>query len=114
MSARHAKWILSCAFVALAIAPAKAQPAPQASQPASDRSLAAANTFVLRDVRFVGNNVFSSERLRAEIQSYIGRRITTDELEDARVKLTRLYVDSNYITSGVILPDQEIDPNDAV
>ncbi|MBC8107987.1 MAG: ShlB/FhaC/HecB family hemolysin secretion/activation protein, partial [Anaerolineae bacterium] len=89
------------------------QPAPT-SQPSPDRSIAAADSIMLREVRFVGNTVFSSDQLRKEVKSYIGRRITPDELEDARVKLTKLYIARNYITSGVILPDQEIDPDDAV
>ncbi|CAN5473606.1 hypothetical protein BH09PLA1_BH09PLA1_05740 [soil metagenome] len=111
MNVRHIAWMLLCVF---AIAPRSvpAQHAP-ASQPAAE-SIAAADSIQLRDVRFVGNTVFPSDRLRAEIKSYIGRRISPDELEDARVKLTKLYVAESYITSGVILPDQEIDPNDAL
>src|SRR5215213_3297019 len=115
MIARKAACVLSC-LVAIGPCAALAQPAPT-SQPAPvapDRSIAAADSIQLRDVRFVGNTVFSNTRLRDEIKTYIGRRITPDELEDARVRLTKLYVEQSYISSGVILPDQEIDPNDAV
>lgn len=112
MNARNIRRMLLC-VIAMCPRFAIAQTAPT-SQPAPDRSIAAADSIVLRDVRFTGNTVFSSARLRDEIKSYIGRRITPDELEDARVKLTKLYVAQNYITSGVILPDQEIDPNDAI
>lgn len=98
-------------------APARQPPASQlTSQEASepDRSIAATDSFVLSDVKFSGNTVFSEARLREEIASYIARRVTIDELEDARIKLTRLYIDNHYITSGVILPDQDIDPDNAV
>lgn len=112
MNVCRVRTMLSC-VIAIGSHAAIGQTAPT-SQPAPDRSIAAADSIMLRDVRFTGNTVFSSDQLRNEIKSYIGRRITPDELEDARVKLTTLYISRNYITSGVILPDQEIDPNDAV
>src|SRR5213075_2806500 len=76
MNVRHVSRILLYA-IAICSNAAIAQTAPT-SQAAPDRSIAAAESIVLRDVRFVGNTVFSSDQLRAEISSYIGRRITPD------------------------------------
>ncbi len=56
---------------------------------------------------FVGNTVFSNEHLSRVLAPYVGRRITETELEEARVAVTREYVDSGYINSGAVLPDQD-------
>ena len=57
---------------------------------------------------FAGNTVFSKRQLAKAVASYSGRVITSEELEEARVALTRLYVDAGYITSGAVLPDQDV------
>jgi hemolysin activation/secretion protein len=59
---------------------------------------------------FRGNSVFSDRRLARELAPFTGREITADELEAARVSVTKLYVDAGYINSGAVLPDQ--DPGD--
>ncbi len=61
---------------------------------------------------FAGNHVFSDARLAKTVAPYAGREITSDELEAARVALTKLYVDAGFIASGAVLPDQ--DPKDGV
>ncbi|HEY7091412.1 MAG TPA: POTRA domain-containing protein, partial [Tepidisphaeraceae bacterium] len=84
------------------------------SRAQSTQPLATADTLLLREVRFEGNTVFTSKRLEAELKNYLGQRISVDQLEEARLTLTRLYVQSGYITSGVVLPDQDIDPENGV
>ncbi|MGB8166283.1 MAG: ShlB/FhaC/HecB family hemolysin secretion/activation protein [Chthoniobacteraceae bacterium] len=56
---------------------------------------------------FEGNHVFSDRQLAQIVASYAGRVITSEELEEARVALTKHYVDAGYITSGALLPDQD-------
>jgi hemolysin activation/secretion protein len=63
---------------------------------------------VVREFRFTGNTVFTSDQLRQAIAGYIGKTITTEDLEDARIALTRFYVDRGYISSGAVLPDQVV------
>ncbi len=57
--------------------------------------------------KFKGNHVFTDATLAKTIAKYAGREITADELEAARVALTKLYVDDGYIASGAVLPDQD-------
>jgi hemolysin activation/secretion protein len=76
--------------------------------------LAAADTLLLKQVRFEGNRAVSTARLEQEILPYLNRRVSVDELEELRLKLTQLYIDAGYITSGVILPDQDVDPENGV
>ncbi len=55
-----------------------------------------------------GNQVFSNEELLAAIQSYSGREISAEELQEVRNILSKYYIDRGYINSGAIIPDQEI------
>ena len=60
--------------------------------------------------KFSGNHVFSDAQLGKAVAQYAGREITSDELEAARVAVTKVYVEAGFIASGAVLPDQ--DPSD--
>lgn len=75
-------------------------------------SLASSVKVAVKKFEFEGNHVFSDRQLAKVVVGYTGREITSEELEEARVALTRKYVDAGYITSGALLPDQ--DPTDGV
>jgi len=62
--------------------------------------------------QFSGNHVFTDAKLAKTVAQYTGREITSDELEAARVALTKLYIDAGFIASGAVLPDQ--DPKDGI
>ena len=64
------------------------------------------NTFVKR-FQFTGNRAFSSSTLEKVVQKYTGRKITAEELEQARQDLTLFYVNRGYINSGAIIPGQD-------
>lgn len=61
-----------------------------------------------REIRVVGSTIFSAEELAKVTASYVNREVTTEDLEALRLTLTRLYVDRGYISSGAILPDQDV------
>ncbi len=75
-------------------------------------SLASSVKVSVKRFEFEGNRVFSDRELAKVVASYAGREITSEELEAARVALTKHYIDAGYITSGALLPDQ--DPSDGV
>ncbi len=81
----------------LPVAPARLSPGPQ---------------LFVREFRFEGNKVFSSEELARVTAPYVGREISSLELEDARRAVSEYYVSHGYIDSGAILPDQN--PQDGV
>jgi hemolysin activation/secretion protein len=66
----------------------------------------------VRGFRFEGNKVFSSRELAKVTAGYVGREISSLELEDARRAVTEYYVSHGYIDSGAVLPDQN--PQDGV
>lgn len=66
-------------------------------------------TFVLRGLRFEGNTVFTDEELGRVVQPFIGRRVSTEQLQDIRRRLSRHYLDAGFINSGAIIPDQSVE-----
>lgn len=52
---------------------------------------------------FHGNTVFSAKELEAIAFPYVGRTLGASEFEELRQQLTRRYVDSGYVNSGVLL-----------
>jgi len=71
-------------------------------------SLATSARVFVKKFAFEGNHAFSSGQLEKVVASYEGREITSEELEEARVLVTKHYVDAGYITSGALLPDQDV------
>ena len=69
--------------------------------------LSAAPGVYVKSYRFLGNHVYSSRTLARVVQDYAGRRISAEELEAARQKLTAYYISQGYINSGAVLDDQD-------
>lgn len=61
----------------------------------------------VKEFEFTGNHVFDSSTLAKLLDKYADRKITSEELEEARQILTLYYVSHGYINSGAILPDQD-------
>jgi hemolysin activation/secretion protein len=81
---------------------------PPLEKPMAGNSLAAAAKVTVKKFVFEGNHAFSSRQLAKVVAAYAGREITSEELEEARVALTKHYVDAGFITSGALLPDQDV------
>lgn len=63
---------------------------------------------VVSRFRVTGATVFPATELEALLAPFTGRPIGNDELEEARLALTRHYVAAGYVNSGAVLPDQRI------
>ncbi len=59
-------------------------------------------------IQVIGNTVFPDSDIKAITQSYEKRNVTTEDLERLRLALTLLYVNNGYITSGAVIPDQDV------
>ena len=81
-------------------------PVPRVS-PNMPSSLTQARVWVHR-IRIEGNTIFSDQILSQVTQAYLNRYVTSEDLEELRRDLTRLYTNRGYINSGAILPDQTI------
>jgi len=61
-----------------------------------------------RDIMVTGNTVFSDAEINEVTAPYKDRTLVTEDLERLRLALTLLYINKGYLTSGAIIPDQEV------
>lgn len=62
----------------------------------------------VREIRVVGSTVFSPEQLAELVAPFVNRELTTEDLEELRRKITLLYINQGYVSSGAFLPDQDV------
>ena len=62
----------------------------------------------VRNVRVIGSTVFSDAEIAEVTAPFTNRMLMTEDLERLRLALTLLYVNKGYLTSGAIIPDQEV------
>lgn len=70
--------------------------------------LSAGPTLLLRGVRFTGNTAFDDAALLQVAAPWIGREVSTADLQALRRRLTSHYVENGYVNSGALLPDQSV------
>jgi hemolysin activation/secretion protein len=62
----------------------------------------------VRDVRVIGNTAFSDREIAEVTTPFKNRTLMTEDLERLRLALTLLYINKGYLTSGAIIPDQDV------
>jgi hemolysin activation/secretion protein len=62
----------------------------------------------VRDVRVIGNRAFSDAEIAEITAPFKNRTLLTEDLERLRLALTLLYINKGYLTSGAIIPDQDV------
>src|SRR5262245_21269612 len=62
----------------------------------------------VREIMVTGNTVFTDEEINRVTDPYKNRTLRTEDLERLRLALTLLYLNKGYLTSGAIIPDQDI------
>ena len=72
----------------------------------SDREEYGADAFYVRDVRVEGSTVLQSE-INAEIAKFKRHAVTLEDLVCLRSKITDIYLDNGYITSGAFIPNNQ-------
>ena len=65
-------------------------------------------TIYVKHIKLEGNTVISNHELSHIISKYEDREITFEELQALRLELTVYYIDKGYITSGAVIPNQEM------
>jgi len=83
---------------------------PPIPAPADDSAgqLSAGLSVMVESFRIEGSSVFSSEALEQLTAPYAGRLINSEELLRARDAITDHYVEHGYLTSGALIPDQDV------
>lgn len=80
---------------------------PTTPQKPSDNRLGNIRVFV-HDIHVAGSTVFSDAELAEVTAPYRNRELTSEDLERVRLALTLLYVNKGYLTSGAVIPDQDV------
>ncbi|WP_447969171.1 ShlB/FhaC/HecB family hemolysin secretion/activation protein [Nitrospira sp. M1] len=62
----------------------------------------------VKEVQIVGTTVLTPEELADVVKPYLDQELTTERLEELRRAITLQYVQKGYITSGAVLPDQQV------
>jgi hemolysin activation/secretion protein len=63
-------------------------------------------SLLLKKLEFDGNTIFSRQELQNLTQSFLNRRLTAQDLEELRGRITTAYVNAGYINSGAIIQPQ--------
>ena len=70
--------------------------------------LASPLRLVVARFRFTGATAFPESELQRLVAGYTGRMIGNEELEEARLAITRHYLSAGFLFSGAVIPDQAI------
>ncbi len=62
----------------------------------------------VREIRLTGNTVISDAELLTVTAPFVNKLLTTEDLERLRLALTLYYVNRGFVTSGAIIPDQNV------
>jgi hemolysin activation/secretion protein len=73
-----------------------------------DGRLGAPVRLVVSHFRFTGATAFAESELQQLVAPYVGRPIGNEELEEARLAVTRHYLAAGYLFSGALIPDQAV------
>lgn len=82
--------------------------APTTPTPLEIPSTQTSETIIVNKFEFIGSTVFSDAELTELTKEYTNKPISINELFQVRTKITKLYADNKYITSGALIPEQKL------
>ena len=92
----------------LPVSPSTAPVLPQVTPPKPALPAGTKVNVAVKDFRFSGNTVFSSDELRGLVQEFIGKTLDFNGLNDAASRIQRYYRERGYFLAVAYLPQQEI------
>lgn len=66
------------------------------------------DTITVERFEFEGNTAISNEALSEVVQEFVSVPITISQLYEARSRITQVYVEAGYVTSGAYIPPQRL------
>jgi hemolysin activation/secretion protein len=66
------------------------------------------STISVTRIDVAGSTVFNSADFASILQPLEGKPVTLQELQSAADAITQLYIDRGYVTSGAVLPQQDV------
>ncbi|MBS0169943.1 MAG: ShlB/FhaC/HecB family hemolysin secretion/activation protein [Nitrospira sp.] len=96
----------------LPVVPPPAQPPgldlPTPTPPGALDRAAKGPKIMVKDIRLVGNTAFTAQQLSEITAPYTNRELAAEDLEALRLALTYYYVNHGYLTSGAVVPEQDV------
>lgn len=63
---------------------------------------------LIREIRVIGNTVLPEADIAAVVKPFLSRELGSNDLQQIRERLTLLYIQKGYISSGAIIPNQDV------
>jgi hemolysin activation/secretion protein len=82
---------------------------PSLDAPDAEASLVTRTTVTLSEIRITGSTVFTEAELAEWVRPYVNRPVSTEDLQQLRLDLSRRYLERGYVNSGVVIPDQRVE-----
>jgi len=74
----------------------------------TEKRLSSAASVYIKKFVLEGNSVFTDEDLSFIISPYENREISSEELHEAKNKISLFYYSKGYVNSGAVIPDQKV------
>jgi len=88
--------------------PEQLLPPPLSSPPIEENLPPSSEKIVVKQFLFEGNTAFTDAELSQVVESFIDSPISFTELLAVRSAITNYYIENGYITSGALIPPQEL------
>lgn len=88
--------------------PTRPVPDVRIEQPMRPALKPSAARFVLKNVRFSGNTVYSQADLAALVQDFVGKEIGYTDMDSLAARISKHYRDNGYMIARAYLPTQDI------
>ena len=100
--------LFAAAAVVLSVASAAQEPGASATDATAAESLVRVDAVRLQSISVEGSSVFTAAELGELTAPYENRPVSFEDLQALRHELSRRYVERGYVTSGVVIPDQQV------
>ncbi|MBA2486332.1 MAG: ShlB/FhaC/HecB family hemolysin secretion/activation protein [Nitrospira sp.] len=81
---------------------------PSPRPPSVPGTSATSPKIMVKDIRVVGSTAFMPSQLAEVTAPYTNRELTAEDLEALRLGLTYYYINHGYVTSGAVVPEQDV------
>lgn len=81
---------------------------PPSPPPVPSDRLVTGPRIMVKEIRLVGNTAFTAQQMAEVTAPYTNRELTAEDLEGLRLALTYYYINHGYLTSGAVIPEQDV------
>lgn len=108
---RYIGWVFllfGSVFVANATDPSSLNSTSKQTTESHNEPLSAQMLIKVNNIQFEGNTEVDTSELDLIAAPYLGRNITSQELQDLRRMITQHYINKGFVNSGAVIPDQKV------